>query len=546
MIGMVDQIDMEKLAEQQGGPEGTTSRPEGTGYSALPGLVRELIRTPAFKEMLLMHLRDINPENARELVKTAVWEDMVFTMSLLGASPGLVNWLVEALIELGVQLNNFTLDILRNFLVQLGRDMDVEKLKSLPGAYAPLVNDLLLDDREALDGLIAGIGSLAEEMMQATERTWRKIWNTADFGKIRVGLTEHLEGRRAELEGEAGLFNPVAISNLLGVVPPLANFTLRVLARALQALNLPAEILANAIFQLLEDIDQAELGGLVNALAGFVNALHRGNLVLGRDEPRLKEVLGRVSRGLVDNVDGEAFKDMLMALKEDGAVIGSVLADYVYATPDATVQVVRGMYLAVGAALRTVAETFRRFSELPEEAVAAIIDSYEEAVDMRELGRIINYSAVYTNKVFEAKPGELGRHMGKLLTSLDTEEIAAAGKTAFFELKDVVLADPTISAALEPEAVGAMINKGLAAFNGFTRENQDLIAKKVTGTLNALDTAELGLAVRGLVWPLTKAVLKDTDVVWNAVKPVAKVAAAGTAALGGLVAAVFVFRKLRK
>ena len=536
---MVDQIDMEKLAEQQGGPEGTTS-------SALPGLVRELIRTPGFKELLLIHLRDIDPGSAGELVKAFLWEDIAFAMSVLGASPKLVNWLVEALIELGVQLNNFTLDILRNFLVQLGRDMDVEKLKSLPGAYAPLVNDLLLDDREALDGLIAGLGSIVEEMMSAGERTWRKIWNTADFGKIRVGLTEHLEGRRAELEGEAGLFNPVAISNLLGVVPPLANFTLRVLARALQALNLPAEILANAIFQLLEDIDQAELGGLVNALAGFVNALHRGNLVLGRDEPRLKEVLGRVSRGLVDNVDGEAFKDMLMALKEDGAVIGSVLADYVYATPDATVQVVRGMYLAVGAALRTVAETFRRFSELPEEAVAAIIDSYEEAVDMRELGRIINYSAVYTNKVFEAKPGELGRHMGKLLTSLDTEEIAAAGKTAFFELKDVVLADPTISAALEPEAVGAMINKGLAAFNGFTRENQDLIAKKVTGTLNALDTAELGLAVRGLVWPLTKAVLKDTDVVWNAVKPLAKVTVAAGAALGGLVAAVFVFRKLRK
>ncbi len=536
---MVDQIDVEKISEQQG-------ELGGAGSSALPGLVRELIRTPGFKELLLIHLRDVNPDNASELVKAAMWEDVAFTMSVLGASPKLVNWLVEALIELGAQLNNFTLDILRDFLVQLGRDMDVERLRELPRAYAPLVNELLLDDREALDGLIAGIGSLAEEMMQVSERAWRKIWNTADFGKIRVGITRHLEERRAELAGEAGLLNPVAISNLLGVVPPLANFTLRVLARTLQSLNLPAEILANAIFQLLEDIDMAEMGGLVNALAGFVTALHRGNLVLGRDEPRFKEVLGRVSRDLVDNVDGEAFKGMLVALKEDGQVIGSVLADYVYATPESTVQLARAMYLGVGAALRATAEMCRRFSELPEEAVGAIIDAYEETVDMREVGRIINCGAAYMNKVYEARPGEMGRHLGKLLASLDNEELAAMAKAAFLETKKFVLADPAIGAALEPEAVGAMINRGLAAFNGFARENPDLIAKKVTGTLNALDTAELGLAFKALVWPLAKAVLKDTDVVWNAVKPVAKVAAVGAAAVGALGGGFIVIRKLRK
>ena len=214
---MVDQIDMEKIAEQQGQETGS----EGGGYSALPGIVRELIRTPGFKELLMLHLRDINPDNARELVKASIWEDVVFTMSALGATPQMVNWLTEALIELGVQLNNFTLDILRDFLVRLGQDLDMERLREIPGAYAPLVNQLLLEDRAALDGLIAGLGVVAEELAQAGERTWRKIWNTADFGKIRVGLTAHLEGRREELQGEAELFNPVAISNLLGVVPPL-------------------------------------------------------------------------------------------------------------------------------------------------------------------------------------------------------------------------------------------------------------------------------------------------------------------------------------
>ena len=544
MTDMVDQLDAEKMAQQKGGPEGGAS--PGAVSSALPGLVRELIRTPGFKELLTIHLRDIDPGNAAELIKAAMWEDVAFTMGVLGASPKMVNWLVEALIELGVQLNNFTLDILRDFMVQLGRDLDVEKLKALPGAFAPLANELLLEDREALDGLIAGLGSIVEDMMGAGERVWRKIWNTADFGKIRVGLTEHLEKRRDELKGESDLLNPVAISNVMGVIPSLANFMLRLLAKSVQSLDLPSEILANALFQLLEDIDMAELGGLVNALAVVTTTLHRGNILLGRDEPRLKEVFGRVTRNVVDNVDGEAFKEMLLALKDDGAVIGSVLSDYVYATPDATVQVVRGMYLAVGASLRAVAETFRRFSELPEEAIGAIIDSYEEAVDMREMGKIINYGAMYANKMFEARPGEMTRHLGRLLASLDGEELAAAGRSGFFEIAGAVLADPAIMAAAEPEAVGAMINRGLAAFNGFLRENPDLIAGSVVRTVNTLDTAEMHMALRGLALPVAKALIKDTDVVWNAVKPVLKAAAVAGVAVGAMAGGFLAYRRFRK
>lgn len=549
---MVDQVDLEKLAAQAARAaraEGDGG-PDGGGYSALPGMVRELIRTPGFKELLMLHLRDVNPGNARELVKTAIWEDVVFTMSALGATPQLVNWLVEALIELGVQLNNFTLDILRDFMVKLGQDLDIERLRELPAAYAPLVNELLLEDREALDGLIAGLGVLAEELAGAGERAWRKIWNTADFGKIRVGLTAHLDGRREELKGDPGLFNPVSISNLLGVVPPLANFMLRALTRALQALNLPAEILANAVFQLLEDVDMAEVGGLVNALAGFVSALHRGNLVLGRDEPRFKEVLARVTRNLVDGVDGDAFKDMLTALKEDGAVIGAVLSDYVYATPEATVEVARWMYLATGAALRTVAETFRRFTELPEEAIGSFVDNYEAAVDMRDMGRIINYSAVYMNKVFAARPGEMSRHLGKVLASLDAEELAAAGKAALLELKDTALGDPALSAALEPERVGEMINTGLAAFNRFAWQNPGLLADKAARTLAVVDMDQVVLAAGEVIGAGFKALRKNPAVIGKALKPLARPAAiaagAGAAAAGGLIATVLVIKKVRK
>lgn len=537
-MDMVDQIDMEKSAVDE-------ERPEGAGYSALPGLVRELIRTPGFKELLLIHLRDINPENASELVKTAVWEDVAFTMSAIGASPDLINWLAQALVELGVQLNNFTLDILRDFLVQLGRDLDVEKLKSVPGAYAPLVNQLLLEDREALDGLIAGLGSITDQVIRAAERTWHKVWNTADFGKIRVGVTGHLEGRMAELEGEPGIINPVAISNLLGIVPPLTNYLLRALTRTLKALNLPGEVLASAVFQLLEDIDQRELGGLVNTLADVVVALHRGNLLLGRDEPRLKGVLERVSRELVENVDGERFKHMLIALKEDGAVIGGVLADYVFATPDSAVQVVRALYLAVSAALRSVGETYRRLGELPPEALGAMVDAYEEAFDVRALHRMVNYNTALFNKVCDVRPQVVSATLGRVLEGLDTAEMARAGRTAALQVKDAVLADPVISAALEPEAVGERINAGLAAFNRFSRENPDLVAEKLSRVLAVLDADELAHALSGVAGQTARAMMNNTDFLVRMARPVVKPVAVGAAALGGLLAGFLALRRLR-
>ncbi len=542
--------DLVREAREAARAAGDDGEGTGTGYSALPGLVRELLRTPGFKELLLIHLRDVNPENAAELVRAFLWEDVAFSMSVLGASPSLVNWVVELLLELGKQLNNFTLDILRDFIARMGKDLDTERLKELPSAYAPLVNQLLLEDREALDALIAGIGAVAERMMQAGERIWRKIWNTADFGKIRVGLTAHLEERRAELEGEPGILNPVAVSNLLGVVPPLANYLLRVITRTLQSLNLPAEILANAVFQLLEDMDMAEMGGLVNALAGLVTALHRGNLVLGRDEPRFKAVLERVSRELVDNVDGEALREMLVALKEDGAVIGQVLSGYVYATPESTARTARALYLAVGALLRSAAEQMRRFSDLPPEAVAAMDAYFEEAVDPRDLARVLNYNAVLLNKAFDARPDLLGSFLGKLLAGLDTEALAEAGKKMALQARDAALADPTLKAALEPEAIGERINAALAAFNAFAWRNPGLMADKAARALAVVNVDDLVLAASEVGAAAFAALRKHPEVIGKIARPllarVAKPAAMGAGAVTALAGAVLLVRRMRR
>ncbi|MBC7252655.1 MAG: hypothetical protein H5T72_01615 [Actinobacteria bacterium] len=498
--------------------------------------MRELLRSPGFKELVSLHLREPDREAARELVRTFLWEDIGFSMGVLGSAPQLVNLVAGALLELGVQLNNFTRDILRDFLVRMGRDLDLETIRALPGAYAPLVNELLLEDREALDALLAGLGSLTESLLEALGPALKKVGNTADFGKVRVGLTEHFERRRRELSGEPPLSNPVTLSNLLGVVPPLVNYLIRVLTRALQGMTLPGEVLANAVFQLLEDVDQAEMGGLVNALSNFIVTLHRGNLVLGRDEPRFKDVLRRVSGRLLEEVDGEGFLEALKALGEDGKVVGEVVSEYLYATPESTAQVAGVLYAAVNAALRATAEFLRRFAELPPEGVESMVALYREGFDPRELARVVNYNAAILNAAFREAPGLAGETVEKFLSALDREQAAEAGKSIFFQLKGALLNDPGVQDALRPEALGERINAALTAFNRYWRENQDAVVDRVARTMRAVDRRELREAA-GFAVPLAMAVLRERGFL----------AKAGRAALatGGAVVGLLAWRGMR-
>jgi hypothetical protein len=481
---MVDQIDIEKLAAQQG-------RAEGTGYSALPGLVRELVRTPAFKELLMMHLRDMNPENARELVRIFLWEDPGFSMGVMGALPKMVSWFAEAIAELGVQLSNLPATFLSDALSLMSQDMDREGLRSIPAAYAPLIKNML----EQRSG-------------------------TVDFGKIRVRLTSFFESRREALQGEAEMPDVIMMANLMGVVPLMLNYVLRFLAWHLASIDMPPEILANFLFQLIEDIDKHELGELLNAMAGLTISLHQGNLVLGRHEPRFKEVATRFSKGLAESVDKEKLKEAATSFVEDGKVIGEVIASYIYATPESTAQMVKTLYAAFNAVLRTAAETGNRLTELPPEVVADLAEGFEQGFEARELGRIINTQAVLFNKFCEENPDMVSELLKKVFSAVDPEQLASAGKKALLQARDAALADPDIGARLQPEAIGRSINTSLASFNRFSGENPGLFAEKVSQTLAVVDARELRKAVDEMVIPLMRAFLKNTAVLRAMVMPV--------------------------
>lgn len=145
-------------------------------------LLKEVIATPALKELILLQMKDIKPETAPGMIRTLLWGDPGISMSLFGVLPDAVNWLLELLLELGRQLNGLPELLLKDILGQVGSGIDTKKLQQLPEVYGQLARRLLI-----------GEGKTQEEARAAVITALNTALAALD------GLTLKLEDNRAEI-----------------------------------------------------------------------------------------------------------------------------------------------------------------------------------------------------------------------------------------------------------------------------------------------------------------------------------------------------------
>ena len=146
-------------------------------------LLREVLRTPPLKELILLQMKGIDPGNAPGLVKAMLWEDPDISMSLFGSLPDMVNWLLEFLLELGKQLNDLPEPFLGEILGILGEDVNRERLKEIPAVYALLIQRLVLGE-EAPDQLDAeSLGRVLNRLLTLSNaaRRSRKVTAREQF-----------------------------------------------------------------------------------------------------------------------------------------------------------------------------------------------------------------------------------------------------------------------------------------------------------------------------------------------------------------------------
>lgn len=189
-----------------------------------PGLaervLKEIIATPALKEVFLLQIKDIKPETASGLAKTLLWGDPGISMSLFGALPDAANWLLEFLLELGRQLNGLPEPLLKDILGRIGAGIDRERLGELPQVYGKLVRRLVVGEgrppEEVRDAVVSALNRALEALDRSTARleekrgeiarTLRQAWkemDTASLARTARRLAS-LAAAAARPEGEKG------------------------------------------------------------------------------------------------------------------------------------------------------------------------------------------------------------------------------------------------------------------------------------------------------------------------------------------------------
>jgi len=151
---------MEDSSATRKGPVDGTSR-----------ILRELLRTPRFKASVRIILRDLDPENGALLVRTLMFEDPEFFLSIFGAIPAVANTAISGLEEMASRASAFPPGVLTGFMAGMVEQIDSRGLGRAAGQALALCARLsATPDRELQRASAAfweGVGAgIAESLPQ--------------------------------------------------------------------------------------------------------------------------------------------------------------------------------------------------------------------------------------------------------------------------------------------------------------------------------------------------------------------------------------------
>lgn len=532
--------------EDRKGLEPTGS--EATG--AAPRIVRELLRTPLFKDLIITSLND-EGSDPRELVRTLVWEDSGFTLGVLGKLPQGIGFLAAFLDELAIQLQNVPPEILREFVFLLGENIDKEAIASLPQSFAPLLDTLLWEDPESRtrlkEGVFEAVSALLRLATGVLERSgpdepgaaeavpvfpdsealgelitalfrWlgkavgtdeasiqlirekkisftKEVLETADFGVIRQALADRHQANRPVTENLISLLisDPVRFASLFKMLSTLLNWLFNILGTALASLEYPGEILASAVLNLIGDLETAEVSNLLNSACLLIKRLHEGSLILGGEEPLFRPVFRNFLEGVLDDLDESTVAAALQALLEDSEVIISVSTDLLLQKPELLKELFPALLLGISALERGVIYVFNQINQLPPEACRCLGKEIEEKVDFREIGALLNALTATVNRILSENPELLETILSRVYRSVDHGEITSLGKTLLAQGLAFARKEELLS--ITPERAGEAVNVLLGLLNRELGRDPQTLQKTVNSYLAQVNYEQLDTAV---------------------------------------------------
>ncbi len=375
--------------------------------------------------------------------------------------------------------------------------------RSFPGAEGDMAGELL----NSLSRLLIRLHEerpelLVEEQVDFFSRATRAV----DFGKLRKFLayraSDRLEGLRREIEilGD----NPVALVNIFSVVAPAANQALQVLKTLFKVLDLPAEALTYALFNILEEIDWKDAAEALNGAAALVVNLHRGSYILGDGSLYSAAPFSRIVSRLAEGIDKPLLAEALAALGEEGEALLTSLAEQALEDADLASSLLEAAASLANSVLRAVSNLLEKSASLPAEHRSRLRETFVIGLGAEELARLSRSLAALLRAGRLAEKGGVTATGGR--PALPWREIAEPLRAEFRE-------------RLEAQALARRLNEVLRNLN--LRLRQPPSAEGYVGTfLRSLDARVLedlfrsaGLRLRDILAArpeVAAAVLKGT------------------------------------
>jgi hypothetical protein len=182
-------------------------------------ILRELIRTPKFKEGVMILLNSIDPLAARRLVRTFFWGDPGLLMSIMGSLPEMINTVSEALAEMANQMNTMPPMLLQDFLNRVFVGIDGAAAGEAAGGFTGMVLSLDLSSPES--GLAKSISALGTDFAKAYSETAGPQVLTSRIESWLAGIAERAADEESatyafiQAAGKAIQNNPAFTENVL-------------------------------------------------------------------------------------------------------------------------------------------------------------------------------------------------------------------------------------------------------------------------------------------------------------------------------------------
>ncbi|GEM_PF-1364860 len=107
-------------------------------FEGLARVLSEVLKSHSFKKKAGIVLENLDPENASLVVRTLMWQDPSFFLSIVGSAPSLVNSAIYGFGELVSGFKSFTPDVLAGFITNAMREIDFASLGESLGLLTAL------------------------------------------------------------------------------------------------------------------------------------------------------------------------------------------------------------------------------------------------------------------------------------------------------------------------------------------------------------------------------------------------------------------------